>query len=156
MTSQLLCRSYAHCDSHGPAGEPELLSICKPENIFVPNYYRLSAPAPFSLDTTAIRKLQALGNSNSQLANHQPLLPNLLQPLRPCNWHMRPLVCFWMSFMPSRCNFSFLSELALMGSLHGQSSFLIVVGHDQMQLTLTRSATSWHAGICCCDLLPSC
>lgn len=90
----------------------------------VPNYYTLNVPAPSSLNTSGIRKLQALGNSNNQLANHQPLLLNL----RPSFAAPAPLQLAHPSFgvfldvfhgktvLPSRRDYSFLHELALQGS----------------------------------------
>ena len=81
-------------------------------------------PAPSSLNTSAIKKLQALGNSNNQLANRQPLLLNL----RPSFAAPAPLQLAHPSFgvfcdvfhakstLPSRRDFSFLNELALKGS----------------------------------------
>ncbi len=87
----------------------------------MPNYYTLNVPAPSSLNTSGIRKLQALGNSNNQLESHQPLLLNL----RPSFAAPAPLQLAHPSFgvfldvfyaktaLPTRRNFTFLNELAL-------------------------------------------
>ena len=139
----------------------------------MPNYCTLNVPAPSSLNTSAIRKLQALGNSNNQLANHQPLLLNLWLS-SPFASAIRSLIVWCVSGclscqdsfaksprfqLPERAVAKGLTSLSQRRSvktsqsgcsvitcnylsLHGQSSFLIVVGSDQMQLVLTRFATS--------------